>query len=222
MSDKLADRPNVNRRSLLLGAAGALASAGIPWPPSAAARALSAAAQPRASFDPVLAGKLERALHDAVRAPGARFPGAILHAGSPRLGRWTGAAGLGCVAPAIPMRGVDRFRAGSIVKPFVSVVVLQLAEERRLSLDTRLPAVLPASVVRRVTAPRKSPSGCCSATAAASRSGTSPPSTGRSRAIPRRCGRSRSSSISPPSSLARSRLGRATRTRTPTTRCWAP
>ena len=43
----------------------------------------------------------------------------------------------------------DRFRAGSIVKPFVSVVVLQLAERGRLSLDARLPEVLPASVAGR-------------------------------------------------------------------------
>ena len=41
------------------------------------------------------------------------------------------------------MRPKDRFRAGSIVKPFVSVVVLQLAEHGRLSLDARLPDVLP-------------------------------------------------------------------------------
>jgi D-alanyl-D-alanine carboxypeptidase len=53
------------------------------------------------------------------------------------------------------MRPRDRFRAGSIVKPFVSTVVLQLAERGRLSLDALLPEVLPAAVVRRFpTAPR--------------------------------------------------------------------
>jgi D-alanyl-D-alanine carboxypeptidase len=36
------------------------------------------------------------------------------------------------------------------VKPFVAVTVLQLAERGRLSLDARLPEVLPASVTRRV------------------------------------------------------------------------
>jgi D-alanyl-D-alanine carboxypeptidase len=88
-------------------------------------------------------------LHDALRDPGIHAPGAILHAESPTLGSWTGAAGLGRVAPAVPMRPADRFRAGSIVKPFVSVVVLQLAERGRLSLDARLPDVLPRSVVAR-------------------------------------------------------------------------
>jgi D-alanyl-D-alanine carboxypeptidase len=47
------------------------------------------------------------------------------------------------------MRPRDAFRAGSIVKPFVAVVVLQLAERGRLSLDAGLPEVLPASITGR-------------------------------------------------------------------------
>jgi D-alanyl-D-alanine carboxypeptidase len=47
------------------------------------------------------------------------------------------------------MRPRDRVRVGSIVKPFVSVVVLQLAERGRLSVDARLPEVLPAGVTGR-------------------------------------------------------------------------
>jgi D-alanyl-D-alanine carboxypeptidase len=77
------------------------------------------------------------------------FPGAIPHVQSPRLGTWTGVVGLDRVAPPTTMRPADRFRAGSIVKPFIAVVVLQLAEERRLSLDARLPTLLPVNVVRR-------------------------------------------------------------------------
>jgi D-alanyl-D-alanine carboxypeptidase len=105
-------------------------------------------------FDPVLARRLQRALHDALRDPSTHFPGAILHVDSPKLGTWTGVTGLARVAPAEPMRPADRFRAGSIIKPFVSVVVLQLAERGRRSLDAPLPRVLPASVVARfATAP---------------------------------------------------------------------
>jgi D-alanyl-D-alanine carboxypeptidase len=48
------------------------------------------------------------------------------------------------------MRPGDRFRAGSIVKMLVSVTVLQLTERGRLSLDARLPEVLPPSVTGRV------------------------------------------------------------------------
>jgi CubicO group peptidase (beta-lactamase class C family) len=45
------------------------------------------------------------------------------------------------------MRRADRIRAGSVVKPFVAVTVLRLAESGRPSLDSRSGAVLPAYVV---------------------------------------------------------------------------
>jgi D-alanyl-D-alanine carboxypeptidase len=144
---------SLDRRTLLLGAAGGLAAAGLPWPARAEGFATSAARRPP-RFDPVLARRLQRVLRDALRDPNTHFPGAILHVQSPRLGSWTGVAGLGRMSPATHMRPGDRFRAGSVIKPFVSVVVLQLAERGRLSLDARLPQVLPASVVGRFpTAP---------------------------------------------------------------------
>jgi D-alanyl-D-alanine carboxypeptidase len=139
----------VDRRTLLVGTAGALAAAGLSAPARAAGRATSVAAPSGPRFDPDLARELQQALRDALRDPSVHAPGAILHVQSPKLGRWTGVAGLGRVTPAEPMRGADRFRAGSIVKPFVAVAVLQLAEGGRLSLDARLPEVLPASVTGR-------------------------------------------------------------------------
>ena len=139
---------SVDRRTLLVGAAGTVA-AGLSGAARAAGHAASQAARSGLRFDPDLARQLQRALRDGLRDPGMIAPGAILHVRSPRFGRWTGVAGLGRVAPDVPMRRADRFRAGSIVKPFVSVVVLQLAERGRLSLDTRLPEVLPAEVVGR-------------------------------------------------------------------------
>lgn len=145
---------SVDRRTLLVGVAGALAAAGLSGPARAAGRATSVAARHGPRFDPALARRLEKVLRTALRDPSVHAPGGILHVRSPKLGRWTGVAGLGRVAPAVPMRAGDRFRAGSIMKPFVSVVVLQLVERGRLSLDARLPEVLPAGVVGRFpTAP---------------------------------------------------------------------
>ena len=140
----------VDRRTLLVGAAGALAAAGLSAPARAAGHARLVAAPSGPRFDPDLARQLQQALDDGLRDPNIRAPGAIVHVQSPKLGRWTGVAGLGRVTPAEPMRPGDRFRAGSIVKMFVSVTVLQLAERGRLSLDARLPEVLPASVTGRV------------------------------------------------------------------------
>jgi D-alanyl-D-alanine carboxypeptidase len=137
----------VDRRTLLVGAAGALAAAGLARPARAAGSAAVAARSPR--FDPVLGRRLQRTLREALRDPSVHAPGTILDVRGPKLGAWTGVAGLGRIVPDVPMRPADRFRAGSIAKPFVSVVVLQLAERGRLSLDARLPDVLPASVTSR-------------------------------------------------------------------------
>ncbi|MEA2295545.1 MAG: D-alanyl-D-alanine carboxypeptidase [Solirubrobacteraceae bacterium] len=148
MSD--VDLGAVDRRTLLVGAAGALAAAGL----SAPAHAASPATRSGLRFDPRLGHQLQQALRAGLRDPGTTAPGAILHVHSAKLGAWTGVAGLGRVMPDVPMRPADRFRAGSIAKPFVAVVVLQLAERGRLSLDARLPEVLPASVIGRFpTAP---------------------------------------------------------------------
>jgi D-alanyl-D-alanine carboxypeptidase len=140
---------SVDRRTLLLGAAGAVVAAGVGVPARAAEDARSPAAGSGPPFDPALGRQLKRIMRDAVRGPGGHPPGAILHVESPRLGAWTGVAGRGRLAPAVPMRAGDRFRAGSIVKPFVAVRVLQLAERGRLSLDASLPEVLPGRVVGR-------------------------------------------------------------------------
>jgi D-alanyl-D-alanine carboxypeptidase len=140
------DGRGIDRRTLLVGAAGALAAAGLGGPARAAGSATSVAAQRRPHFDPALARKLQQALRDALSDPATNFPGVILRVQSPTLGAWTGVAGLGRLAPATRMRPGDRFRAGSIVKPFVATVVLQLAEHGRLSLDAPMPDVLPASV----------------------------------------------------------------------------
>lgn len=51
---------------------------------------------------------------------------------------WRGASGLAEVEGRVPMRSDLRFRAGSITKTFVAVVVLQLVAEGRIRLDERV------------------------------------------------------------------------------------
>ncbi len=103
-------------------------------------------APPEKGPDRQLAAKLQTALQGAVASPGNRFPGALLYVSGPEIGLWAGAAGVSDVESADAMRPDEEFRAGSILKPFVAVVVLQLAEEGRFSLDDPMTGVLPESV----------------------------------------------------------------------------
>ena len=97
-------------------------------------------------FDEELASQLQAALEDAVQSQETVWPGALLYLSSPDLGTWSGAAGLANVETATPMRPDNQFRAGSVMKPFVSVVVLQLVEEGRLLLDDPMTSVLPGRI----------------------------------------------------------------------------
>ena len=81
LGDGAASR-SVDRRTLLLGAAGALAAITLPWPTRAAGHATSLSA-PDPRFDPVLARRLQRVLHDARSDPTTHFPEAILHVQAP-------------------------------------------------------------------------------------------------------------------------------------------
>jgi D-alanyl-D-alanine carboxypeptidase len=60
---------------------------------------------------------------------------------------WTNASGVADLHTGRPMRPSDRFRAGSLTKPFVATVVLQLVAEGKLSLSDTverwLPGILP-------------------------------------------------------------------------------
>jgi D-alanyl-D-alanine carboxypeptidase len=96
--------------------------------------------------------KLQQVLDRGVTRPGVMLPGAIAHYHSPVYRPWSGAAGLGDVPARTAMGPGDRFRAGSVLKTFIATVTLQHVEEGRLSLDEKLPALLPESVTARITA----------------------------------------------------------------------
>ena len=86
--------------------------------------------------------KLQRGLDHVVAAG---VPGAVLlvREGG-RTIRLTG--GRGRLRPQAPMRARDRFRVGSITKPFVATVVLQLVAEQKLTLEDTVERWLPGVV----------------------------------------------------------------------------
>jgi D-alanyl-D-alanine carboxypeptidase len=145
----------IDRRTLLAGATGALLGIALKWPSLAGARPASFESLADVPFDPVLAHRLQQVLDDVVAGSHRTIPGVVLDAKRAGRGSWAGAAGLGRLDPNVAMHPGDRFRAGSIVKPFVAATVLQLVEHGRFTLDTALRDVLPADVVDRFpTAPR--------------------------------------------------------------------
>jgi D-alanyl-D-alanine carboxypeptidase len=80
----------------------------------------------------------------------AGVPGALAYVadGSHRI---RVARGVANRTSGFDLRATDRFRAGSITKVFVAAVVLQLAAERRLELDSPVGSWLPGLVDRRIT-----------------------------------------------------------------------
>jgi len=89
-----------------------------------------------------LTERLQRIVERAVDRHKPGYPGALLHVTAPELGVWSGAAGTADVETGEAMHPDSKFGIGSITKPFVAVVVLQLVEEGVLSLDDTLPEVL--------------------------------------------------------------------------------
>ncbi|MFG2937453.1 serine hydrolase domain-containing protein [Streptomyces sp. NPDC048282] len=61
-------------------------------------------------------------------------------------GRWSETAGRADLGTGRPMNTTDRLRVGSVTKTFTATVVLQLAPEHRLSLDTPVAHYLPGTL----------------------------------------------------------------------------
>ncbi|WP_328957349.1 serine hydrolase domain-containing protein [Kitasatospora purpeofusca] len=75
-----------------------------------------------------------------------RLAGAVVEAVDPRCGTWAGASGVADVRTGRPASAGDRFRIGSVTKTVTATVVLQLAAEGRLSLDSTVEDRLPGLV----------------------------------------------------------------------------
>jgi len=86
--------------------------------------------------------KLQKIMDEAIASPETSFNGAVLRIETADH-TWSLASGIGDIAAGTPMRPHDRFRSGSIVKPFIATVMMQLGEAGHFSLDTKITEVLP-------------------------------------------------------------------------------
>jgi len=98
--------------------------------------------QPRQSSRP----ELQRILEGVVGGPSELAPGATAFISGPR-GTWLGAAGVADVSTCAPMPVDARMRLESVSKIFTAALILQLAQEKKLSVgdtvDRWLPGLLP-------------------------------------------------------------------------------
>jgi D-alanyl-D-alanine carboxypeptidase len=97
------------------------------------------------AFDPALAATLQRILDQTV-ADGA-IPGAVLSVSIGGQAPWNGASGIAARKTDQPMQPATQVRIASVSKVFTAVVILQLVEEGKISLDapvaTWFPDLLP-------------------------------------------------------------------------------
>ncbi|MBE1565923.1 serine hydrolase domain-containing protein [Nonomuraea africana] len=113
---------------------------------AAATVASSAMAAPTASASAADApdhAQVQKALEEAVANRGV--PGMIAQVRDPR-GRWFGSAGVADTRTGRKRQQHERFRAGSVAKPFTATVVLLLEAEGKLSLDDTVDKWLPGLV----------------------------------------------------------------------------
>jgi D-alanyl-D-alanine carboxypeptidase len=95
------------------------------------------------------ADRLDAVLASAVDDPATPLVGAAIAVDHEELGTWAGAAGEADASSRRPLTPADRIRGGSILKPFVATVVLQLVEEGAFGLDDAITTLLPADVTDR-------------------------------------------------------------------------
>ena len=160
---------------------------------------------------------LQQVLDQAVAKPDVFLPGAITYYHDAAYAPWSGSAGLSDLHAQVPMRPVNRIRAGSILKTLVSTVTLQHVEEGMLSLDQTLPELLPATVTDRVANADRITLRMLLNHTSGIPEFTSPEFDAAVAADPAASGRRTSSSTSPPVASPRSSPGRPGRTPTPTT-----
>ena len=106
---------------------------------SAASAASSASAAPVAepAFVASAAESIRKVMQENV------IPGAVVLISAPGQGEWTGTFGTRTWGTEEPLQEGDHFRIGSNTKTLTSTVILQLAQEGKLSLDDPIDAYIP-------------------------------------------------------------------------------
>ena len=116
---------------------------------AAALGALAAIGLPGGRAGAQTADQLQAELASAVDNDPTHLPGAILYASRPGKGTFLVAAGIADITTGAALTTDAHFRAGSILKTLIAVVVLELAEEGKLRLDDPIAGLVPTDVASR-------------------------------------------------------------------------
>ncbi|HET9952919.1 MAG TPA: serine hydrolase domain-containing protein [Polyangiaceae bacterium] len=126
-------------RLLLLAALSACSSeSGSAWPPSSE----------NSPYPEAAAAHLQRTLNEVVRTGVA--PGVSVVVDESGYAPWAGSAGVRDLETGQALAPKHRFRAGSMLKVAIATAVLQQVESGVLSLEQRLPGLLPEEIVARI------------------------------------------------------------------------
>jgi peptidoglycan/LPS O-acetylase OafA/YrhL/CubicO group peptidase (beta-lactamase class C family) len=129
----------VSTVSAVTASASATAVPSIPAPTSTPT--ISPTAIAASAFDPALAAELQQLLDQTVADGG--IPGAVLSVSIAGQSSWNGASGVAARKTSQPMQPDTHVRIASISKVFTAVVILQLVEEGKISLDTPVASWFP-------------------------------------------------------------------------------
>lgn len=80
-----------------------------------------------------------------------QVPGVVVAVTTPTQGEWKAALGTSDTATGVPMDVADHLRIGSITKTMTATVILQLADEGKVSLDAPLTTYLPGAATNGAT-----------------------------------------------------------------------
>ncbi len=96
---------------------------------------------------PSVDARLQKIVSEGVTQAG--IPGVVVGIVTPDW-RWSYAAGYASLSPEIPAEPGMHFFIASVTKPFVSVAILQLAEEGKLSLNDPINSYLPVEIAEAI------------------------------------------------------------------------
>ncbi|MFA6001537.1 MAG: serine hydrolase domain-containing protein [Thermoleophilia bacterium] len=87
-------------------------------------------------FDPEIEKKLEKVVDENMKS--GNIPGVIVGIWAPGRGTWVSARGFADISTGVELQPVDKVRIASNTKTFTATVILQLADEGKLSLSDSL------------------------------------------------------------------------------------